>query len=353
MPPRIRIPSRRTLSKPTSPGQPFVCAQCQYASLARATTPAPPIDQNITTAAPIQRHPPSQPPSYKPPEFRKSQLHRQYQSLLRSAPLTVIFQHNNLKATEWMSIRRELNKALQKVDDELAKNGNNSYISGGIKMQIVQTGIFASAVKVVEFWDPDFSSSSPTSTIEATDPQTPTSEPIANTTGSKHDPTLTHGLSAQAYFSARTASRKRKHGLEPLLSGPLAILSFPTVSPQHLKAALSILSPSQPNFPAPRRRINPAYHEPAVQNGLQKLLLLAARVEGKVFDTEGTKWVGGIEGGLDGLRGQLVAMLSGVGAQVTGTLEAASRSLYVTVEGRRGILEEEEEKGQSGGDGAE
>lgn len=96
--------------------------------------------------------------------------------------------------------------------------------------------------------------------------------------------------------------------------------------------------------------MNPAYHEPAVQNGLNKLLLLAARVEGKVFDNDGTKWVGGIEGGLDGLRGQLVAMLQGVGAGVTGALEAAGKTLYLTVEGRRGMLEEEE-KGGSGGDG--
>lgn len=159
----------------------------------------------------------------------------------------MIFQHNNLKATEWMGIRRELAKALQKVDDDMAKNGDNTYISGSIKMQIVQTGIFASAVKVVEFWDPDFASTS-APVVEATDPQTPTSEPVTKSTGGKHDMTLTHGLSAQAYYHAKRQSFKRKHGLEPLLSGPLAILSFPTVSPQHLKAALSILSPSPPNF---------------------------------------------------------------------------------------------------------
>ena len=70
-------------------------------------------------------------------------------------------------------------------------------------------------------------------------------------------------------------------------------------------------------------------------------MLLAARVEGKVFDTEGAKWVGSIEGGIDGLRAQLVAMLTSVGADVTSTLEAVGRSLYFTVEGRRGMLEEE------------
>ena len=155
------------------------------------------------------------------------------------------------------------------------------------------------------------------------------------------DPGLKHGLSTQAWTTARK-NQKLKHGLEPLLSGPIALLTFPSVSPQHLKAALSILAPSPPDFPAPKRRINPAYHEPAVQNGLQKLLLLGARVEGKVFDKEGTKWIGGIAGGIDGLRAQLVAMLSGVGAGITNTLEAAGRSLYVTVESRRVMLEEEQ-----------
>jgi len=133
----------------------------------------------------------------------------------------------------------------------------------------------------------------------------------------------------------------------------LAVITFPTVSPQHLKAALSILAPQAPGFTAPTRRHNPGYHDAVVQAGLQKLLLLGARVEGKAFDQVGTRWVGGIEGGLDGLRGQLVAMLSGVGAGITGVVESAGRSLWVTIEGRRGQLEEEdnEKKGKDKGQG--
>ena len=77
------------------------------------------------------------------------------------------------------------------------------------------------------------------------------------------------------------------------------------------------------------------------------MLLLGARVEGRVFDVEGAKWVGGIEGGLEGLRGQLVAMLQSIGGGVTNTLEGVGRSLYFTVEGRRGMLQDEE-KGVSG-----
>ena len=78
------------------------------------------------------------------------------------------------------------------------------------------------------------------------------------------------------------------------------------------------------------------------QAGLQKLLLLGARIEGKVFDQEGTRWVGGIEGGIEGLRAQLVHLLSSSGASITGALEGVGKSLWVTVEGRRGMLEEED-----------
>lgn len=77
-------------------------------------------------------------------------------------------------------------------------------------------------------------------------------------------------------------------------------------------------------------------------------MLLGARVEGKVFDNEGARWVGGIQGGMEGLRGQLVRILGEVGAGVTGALEGMGRSLWVTVEARRSMLEEEE-KGTSGG----
>ena len=60
-----------------------------------------------------------------------------------------------------------------------------------------------------------------------------------------------------------------------------------------------------------------------------------------MFDNEGARWVGGIEGGMEGLRAQLVGMLGGVGAGVTEGLEGVGRGLWVTVEGRRGMLEEE------------
>lgn len=283
------------------------------------------------------RFPPSQPPSHKSADVSKSQLLRQYQSLLRSSPLILMFQHNNLKAAELLGIRRELAWAMQRVDEELAKNGGNEHIGSFTRFQIVQTRMFAVALKVVEFWNPKFDQGP--SVAHPTDPKTATSTPIADVKGNSED--FTHGLSERAYRAVKRS--KRKHGLEPLFAGPLATLVLPSVSPQHLKAALSILSPS-PKTPAPKRRTNPTYHEPAVQSGLQKLMLLGARVEGKVFDFEGARWIATIDGGLDGLRAQLVSILQGAAAGLATTLESTGRNLYMTVEGRRGMLEEEEKK---------
>ena len=106
----------------------------------------------------------------------------------------LLFQHNNIKAVEWTGIRRELANAFKKVDEELARNGDETFVGQSSKMQIVQTGIFASALKIVEFWEPKY---------------------LDEVAEHKHDPSLTHGLSKNAYFSAKNA--QIQHGLEPLL----------------------------------------------------------------------------------------------------------------------------------------
>ncbi|KAF2842392.1 hypothetical protein M501DRAFT_1008315 [Patellaria atrata CBS 101060] len=326
------------------PARPSI--QREYFEL--TTIPAPSDSHISHPVSPVLRYPANQPPSHKPPQFRKSQLHRQYTSLLRSTPLLLIFQHNNLKSNEWMSIRRELSAALTTVDQAaLATDPTTAALhANNIKLQIVQTGILAAALRVVEFFDP---SSIPQTTENkvrtATDPAINTSRSLPDARPLPDSPAFTHALSRTAHRLARASGRT--HGLEPLLSGPLALLTFPAVSPAHLAAALSILAPS-PAFPAPRRKANPAYHEPAVQQGVQKLMLLGARVEGQAFDGEEVRWVGGIEGGIGGLRVRLVHMLQGVGGGVTNVLEGAGRSLYFAVEGRRGMLEEEEKKEKGG-----
>lgn len=233
-----------------------------------------------------------------------------------------MFQHNNLTAVEWAAIRRELRAALAAVEPPAASPDSTPLdISSHISLQVVRTRMFTQALKVVELYDPA----------------------IVKTTGDK--PQYTHDLSVTAYEAVKAAEQSIPEDsiyaqLSPLLMGPLALVTFPAVSPQHLAAALSILAPSPPAFPAPTRRKNPGYYELTMQTGLQKLMLVGGRIEGRVFDSEGVKWVGGIEGGLDGLRAQLVAMLHSAGMGLTSVLEGTSKSLWITMESRRTQLED-------------
>lgn len=244
-----------------------------------------------------------------------------------------MFQHNNLTATEWAAIRRELNLALANVPvpgaTTPAADGSDAPldITSKIQLQVVRTRIFDVALKVVEFFDP--------AAVQAE-------------AGAKG--VYNHDLSRAAFAAMKGASadpskipESSTYGeLAPLMVGPLALLTLPAVSPAHLAAALAILAPSPPAFPAPTRKKNPGYYDATVQNGLQKLLLVGGRIEGKVFDTDGVRWVGGIEGGLDGLRAQLVAMLQQAGVGLTTVLEGAGKSLYVTMESRKEMLEKDE-----------
>lgn len=284
------------------------------AATATAISPTSSIEHMNFSPPPIIKHNPTQPPSFKRPEFRRTQLLRQYASLIQSSPLMIFYQHTSLKATEWMGMRRELAIALKKVDAQReAKGMDMASMADKIRIQVIHTGIFYMALRIVEYYGPK------------------------NASG---DGRLMEVVSRQAYDAAST--HEQKHPLEPLLNGPLALLTMPSVSPEYLKAAFSILSPQAPLFSAPRKRVAPGLYELGVQAGIRKLLLLGARVEGETFDFEGARWVGSIEGGIDGLRGQLVAMLQSLGANVTNTLQSASSNLWLTMESRRSVLEEEQ-----------
>lgn len=253
----------------------------------------------------------------------------------------VLFQHNNLKSTEWASIRRELTKALQKVDEKIAAEGRTApALASHIKLQTIQTSIFDVALRIVEYFRPSEDSLASGNPPSAVNPVTQTSAELPAVSGSKNDPSLTHDLSRTAHAAVK--HMKGKHELADILIGPIAILSIPGVSPEHMKAALTILTPKEAGFPTPTRKGNPDYHDPVVQNGLRKINLLAARVDGKIFDISETKWVSSIEGGMDGLRSQLVTALQSMGSSLTNTLEGAGKSLYFTMESRRSALEEEQ-----------
>ncbi|KAI1415465.1 hypothetical protein F5Y13DRAFT_156090 [Hypoxylon sp. FL1857] len=324
MPPRINCSARssvcRALQRTTSSQKPatILYQSSKTASRHYATASVSPIPMG-SLRLPEDYIPPTQPPSARRPDQRKSQLLRTYTAMLRSAPLILFFQHNNLTAVEWATIRRELRAALAKVPTPaVGPNGGAPVdISSSIELQVLRTRMFNVAFKIVEFFDPETQS--------------------GKSNAYKHD------LSATAYetISKATIDENSTYGqISPLLVGPVAAVTFPAVSPAHLAAVLSVLAPSPPAFPAPSRKKNPGYYDPTAQSGLQKLLMVGGRIENKVFDHEGVKWVGGIEGGIEGLRAQLVAMLQSAGLGLTTALEGHSKGLWLTLESRRTQLEE-------------
>ncbi|PWI69525.1 hypothetical protein PCL_01172 [Purpureocillium lilacinum] len=275
---------------------------------------------------PVDYAPASKPPSARPIDTRKSQLIRTYTSLLRTTPLVLFFQHSNLTAVEWAAVRREVKKAVAAVPAAVAVEGLDPVdLSPRVQLQVLRTNMFDVALKIVEFYDPEMAAAS------------------ALTARTERGP-LVHDLSRAAYETIRKTqipAESMYAQIEPLMVGPLAALVMPAVSPAHLAAALSVLAPIPGKFPAPTRKRNPGYHDPTCQNGLAKLLLVGGRIEGKVFDQAGVNWVGGIEGGMEGLRAQLVAILQGAGLGITNALEGGSRNLWLTLEGRKGQLEDE------------
>ncbi|GAB1319141.1 54S ribosomal protein L11, mitochondrial [Madurella fahalii] len=344
MPPRLRCTAARGLGSALNPSR----LSSQSAVLLLPSTPATiSASRQYATAAPGSRLsalklpddyvPPARPPTARPAEARKSQLLRNYTSLLRSTPLILVFQHNNLTAVEWAAVRRELRLALAKVS---TPGTDSADIASKAQLQVIRGRIFDVALKIVEFHDP--SKVAPTT--------------VSSATGEKVQMVFDHDLSQAAYDTVRSITKGEMPvpessvyaQISPLLVGPLALFTLPTVSPAHLSAALSVLSPSPPAFPAPSRKKNPSYYEPSAQSGLQKLMLVGGRVEDKVFDIDGVQWVGGIEGGLDSLRAQLVVMLQSAGLGLTTALEGASKSLWLTMESRRTVLEEEQNGGKKG-----
>ena len=272
--------------------------------------------------------PPTQPPSARRPEQRKAQLLRSYTAMLRSSPLMLFLQHNNLTAVEWAAVRRELRAALADVPPPVPGPDGTvpADISPSIELQVLRTRMFNVACKIFDYFKPE--------------------DQVDKSNA------YTHDLSKTAYESIReaTVDESSTYGqINPLIIGPIAAVTFPSVSPAHLAAVLKVLAPS-PAFPAPTRKKNPGYHDPIAQSGFQKLILVGGRIEDKAFDNDGVKWVGGIEGGLEGLRAQLVYLLQSAGLGLTTALEGHSKGLWLALEGRRTQLEEEANGGKKEGD---
>lgn len=155
----------------------------------------------------------------------------------------------------------------------------------------------------------------------------------------RDDPGLA-GTSRKAYET--TLHLREELQLSPLLTGPTATVTFPGVSPVHLKAVLDIMFPARGH----KRGL-----DPVAVSGLQKLVLLGARVdghvaggrigEGRVLDGEQVRAVGALKG-MEDLRGELVAIMQSVGGgELVRGLEGLGVGVVRTVEGRRKMMEQE------------
>ena len=210
-----------------------------------------------------------------------------------------------MRAIEWVAIRRELANVLAKVDAGLPE-GEGKY-GKYIALTAVNTELLGVAVRIADIPAPG-------------------------------GVLWSHGTSVEAAEMAR--KRKGKHELGPLLAGPLGVLTFPALSPKHIAAAMDML------FPLKRGAAKKGF-DPAATAGLQKCILLGARVQERpagarrALDNEGIRWLSGLKT-VDEMRGEIVGLLQSVGGgEVVRVLESMAISLGRTVEGRRRMLEEE------------
>ncbi|CAH0054267.1 unnamed protein product [Clonostachys solani] len=316
---------RRLRYQPSIPQRSCAIAVQNFSTTSRknATTATAPKPAGVQV--PVDFAPTTKPPSARPTETRKSQMIRTYTSMLRTTPLILFFQHSNITAEEWAAVKRELKKALEAVPATTSLPGSAPVnISPHVKLEVVRTNMLNVALKIVEFHDPEAAAAKSTTARTSRGP-------------------IVHDLSEAAYEAInRDVPEDSAYAqIQPLMVGPLATLTIPAVSPAHLAAALTVLAPVPGKFPAPRKKKNPGFHDPTCQNGLAKLLLVGGRIEGQIFDQSGVNWVGGIEGGLDGLRAQLVHVLQSAGLGLSTALEGHSKSLWLTLESRKTQLEEE------------
>ncbi|CDO73407.1 hypothetical protein BN946_scf185013.g41 [Trametes cinnabarina] len=144
------------------------------------------------------------------------------------------------------------------------------------------------------------------------------------------------------------------------VTGSLAVLSFPQLNPPQLKAVLRVLARSiPPREPKTQAQIDEekkaaeAAFVPGRRPKRQRptpipdLKLLGALIEGRLFKAEGVQSVAELPT-LDGLRAQIVGLLSAPAMQLSMVLnEASGAKLARTLEGFKKSLEPQEQEGEA------
>jgi large subunit ribosomal protein L10 len=219
----------------------------------------------------------------------------------------LVFQHNNVRAVEWTALRREVAIALNK----LSPGADLDPVAQGIKITMLQGAIFSAAMRVAEYYDPSNGS--------------------------------LHGTSKEAY---ELTKKRKKHPIAPIITGPVGIVTFPVASPEYLKTVMAVM------FPESGRAARGM--DPLAASGLQKLVLLTARVDGhvaagkvgagQVMEVGKVKWLSTLPE-LEGLRGQLVAIFQRIGGgDLARSLEAIPTGVVRTLDAHRKVLNGELEQ---------
>lgn len=215
----------------------------------------------------------------------------------------LVFQHNNFRAIEWTALRRELRTALTKLEP-------TSNLAALTQITLIQPSLFSSALRVAEGFD------------------------------KMHREVGLAGTSKEAYES--TLHLKGELPLSTLLTGPAGTLNFPTVSPTALKTVMDIMFPVKGH----KRGM-----DPLAVSGLQKLVLLGARVdghvaggrigEGRVLDGEQLRYLAGLKS-VEEMRGELAAILQSIGGgELVRSLGSVGLGMVRTVDARRKMMDEE------------
>lgn len=136
----------------------------------------------------------------------------------------------------------------------------------------------------------------------------------------------------------KTELRQLKH----VLSGPIAVLTSPTLSPPYISRLMEVIDKSFGNKKAPPAPAPGAAHSKSVTLN-PRIVPLAAVIEGnKVIDVPALRDVSTIPD-LQTLRAQIVGLLSSPASQLAGALSMASGGkLAMTLEGRKQQLEEQQ-----------
>ncbi|KAK9448066.1 mitochondrial 54S ribosomal protein uL10m [Limtongia smithiae] len=214
-----------------------------------------------TADAPRRVHPTPLPGvrnSKKPADSRKTFLIDRYTYMLRHRPVMLLVQHNSLTTADTFALRSQLKKI-------------------GAPLTVVNTALLRVTLRCIEAEDP-------------------------------------------ASWEAHHQYRSTRHPLERLVVGPTAVVSFPTLEPEAIGAAIDIIDRSG-----------------------GRLILVGASIDNRLLSREELSEVRKL-GNLDQMRAQLLGTLEVLrGAGLVQTLSSAATGLYLTLEGRKKQLE--------GGDG--